>query len=143
MIHPSRAPKMWLIDGVFFQIPSAINVDFPSGHPAAATPDERFPFMYAGFLGRDATCVLDTMSGALLDDFGASTLHEVVLNEEEGKLEFTKCYVDTTAPIFYRFARREDGLWVGRYSGEDVEGGGGYTHCLIRLAPPGFFRWPT
>jgi hypothetical protein len=138
VLNPQKEEFMTvrLIQGFFWQHREWIETGMDQmGDVAAMVASGRCRFMFAGTIFPASGNVLDTLVGDMTDDFGRSTLSEVILMPRE--VTFVKKYDDRPAVINYRFVR-DGGIWIGEFAGGEVRLG--KARCVITEVPDIFFR---
>lgn len=128
---------MRLISGFFCQRDPRYHIGFAPGLGAVAVGSEDVAsIFFGGFIRQHDSDPEGVLSGAMFDDYGASELSEVVINDNE--LRFRKRYLrrGVQGPaIDYVFRPANDGsnTWVGEYflglgAGGELKG---LARCVI------------
>ena len=125
----------YLIQGFFFKKQKQLNIGMEDYDewPNAIIKGGTYQSMFSGVIFCDYRGIL---VGQMIDSSGKSKLLQIRILPE--KLEFFKKYEHRTSLIHYEF-RRQNGIWVGRYSGLKV--GEGSAKCVTNEVSENFF-WP-
>ncbi len=126
---------LWLIQGVFFQNRSNLDIGYQNGiGESVMIRTDLCRFTYAGMIGLDPVSNEGNLIGMLQDYYGHSILFDVVVSDEE--VGFTKRYVDRDDFITYTFRVKDGQTWVGEYAGSDV--GTGISRCILTSVEDSF-----
>lgn len=130
---------VYLIQGFFFQHQEWLGLGMSSeGEDVVVVVNSGLcRFMYSGVIYPDEHNVLGEFAGQMSDHFGDSLLSQVVVLSEE--VRFVKKYNSRDDLIDYNFTK-QNGLWVGGYSGPVVGQGG--AKCVITEISEDLFRPP-
>jgi len=130
---------VYLIQGFFFQHQGWLGLGMSSEGEGVVTVINSglCRFMYSGVIYPDKHNALGGFAGQMSDHFGDSQLSKVVVLPEE--VRFVKKYDRRDDLIDYKFSK-QNGLWVGKYSGPVVGQGG--AKCVITEVTEDLFRPP-
>ncbi|MEY4731928.1 MAG: hypothetical protein RL681_874 [Candidatus Parcubacteria bacterium] len=128
---------MYLIQGVFFQKLTGLDLDYSEGDARAVIRTSACYFMYVGAFGPDPDRG-GNWHGRMNDHFGESEITNISFSERH--LHFTKEYDGRSDVIHYAFAKEANGLWLGAFDGPGDMCG--ESKCVIAQVPDDFLR-PT
>ena len=128
---------MYLIQGVFFQKLTGLDLDFSEGDARAVIRTSGCYFMYAGAFGPDPEQG-GVMRGRMNDHFGDSTLTNIIMPGDG--LRFTKQYDGREEFIHYAFQKGDGGTLIGGFDGPGNMSG--ESKCVLAQVPDNFFA-PT
>lgn len=132
----TRAPGIYLVQGVFFQQRTNLGIEIVAIKGAVPVfREEQVRDMFAGVIFWDVQTA-DWM-GNFEDQVGPSSLGDVDFQTDW--LCFDKYYISGQGGrIHYEFNLAGGGLWVGQFSGAEV--GNGNANCVITPLPKGMLE---
>lgn len=123
--------QAYFIQGFYFQNRESLGTGIvPIEGAVAVIREGTFSDMFAGTIWREPTSLGWRWTGEMTDKWGDSRLNSIQIDPRE--LQFNKKYNHRDDTICYRFERQDD-MWVGRYSGDDV--GEGDSLCVLNPVP--------
>lgn len=129
-------PTIYLVQGLFWQDKLTYGIgQKPSLGQAEYATRGLHHSLFSGVIAPPPTNPEAPLEGALQDNYGESTLSDVILTEE--KLEFTKKYDHRSNEVRYTFNKKVAGFWIGAWEGSDV--GTGFAKCVIMPVGPDYF----
>lgn len=132
---------MYLIQGVFFQNYTSLDISFETGESAAVIRTMLSFFVFNGIIGKPVDDPDSSLKGEIKDRFGEAALSEIKI--DESTISFVKKYRQRTDSVeyFFRRADHDNLLYEGEYNGPP-EVGSGFARCVLVEVPDEFLIPP-